>query len=583
MVDVIDSSSRPPSFRDALNDFQRARQRAALESIMARFTGKSTELLSYEEVTRKLRPTGRSDRGLREIPLDAIVGSVDRYTDFTRSFLPLQDSDEQRWARIKVAADERSVDALPPIEVYQIGGAYFVKDGNHRVSVARRQGLSHIHAYVTEVRARVPLSPNDQPDDIILKAEYAAFLEFTRLDDLRPAADLSVSVPGQYAHLEDHIEAHRYYREVELGRDIPYPEAVCLWYDEVYTPVAQTIREQGILRYFPGRTVADLYLWVSEHCVALQRALGWQVSPESAAAKLAAQFKPRRQRVAETILNAVLPDRLKTSPATGRFRQEKLIDRYSDRLFADILVPISPGATSWSALDHALTVARREGAHVHGLHVAASEPDIRGGEGQSIQAEFRRRCETAGIAGQLGVEPGEIVAQICERAVMTDLIVLDLAHPPDPRPLARLGSKMRAIIHRSPRPVLAVLPSTPSLARALLAYDGSAKAKEALFVAAYLAERWKIPLVVVSVMETGRISQETLDYARKYLDMHEAQAGFVQANGPAAEIILKTSEERACDLLIMGGYGSGTLREALLGSTVERVLRESRHPVLICR
>jgi nucleotide-binding universal stress UspA family protein len=580
---MIDSSSRSSSFRDALDDFRRARQRAALESIVARLTGKSTELLSYEEITRKLRPTGRSDRGFREIPLDAIVGSVGRYTDFTRSFLPRQESDKQRWATVKAAVGEYTIDALPPIEVYQIGAAYFVKDGNHRVSVARREGYSHIHAYVTEVRTRVPLAPDDRPDDIILKAEYAAFLEFTRLDELRPAADLSVSVPGQYAHLEDHVEAHRYFREVEQGRDIPYSEAVCLWYDEVYTPAAQTIREQGILRYFPGRTVADLYLWVSEHRVALQRALGWQVSPESAAAKLAAQFKPRRQRVAGAILNAVLPDTLKTSPATGQFRRERLVDRYSNRLFADILVPISPGATSWSALDHALMVAQREGGRLHGLHVAASESAIRGGEAQSIQAEFRRRCETAGISGQLGVESGEIAAQICERAVMTDLIVLDLAHPPDPRPLARLGSKMRAIIHRSPRPVLAVLPSMPSLARALLAYDGSAKAKEALFVAAYLAERWNIPLVVVSAMETGRISEEALDYARKYLDMHEAQAAFVQASGPAAEIISKTAEERACDLLIMGGYGLAPLQGAVLGSTVDRVLRESRWPVLICR
>jgi len=174
---------------------------------MARLTGRSADLLSYEEVRQKLKVKGMGKWGLEDIPLDAIVGSVGRYTDFTRSFLPRQDSDEERWARVKVAVTD--LGGLPPIEVYQIGQAYLVRDGNHRVSVARQVAATHIQAYVTEVRTKVPLLPDTQPDDLILKAEYTDFLERTRLDELRPEADLSVTVPGQYQALEEHIEVHR--------------------------------------------------------------------------------------------------------------------------------------------------------------------------------------------------------------------------------------------------------------------------------------------------------------------------------------------------------------------------------------
>ena len=569
------------TLKSALADFRLARQRAALESIVARFTGKSTQLLSYEEVYRQLRPTGAAGRGLRRIPLNAIVGSVGRYTDFTRTFLPRQDSDEQRWAKVRLAIDEQGLDAFPPIEVYQIGEAYFVKDGNHRVSIARQMGMLDILAEVTEVRARVPLSPDAGPDDIILKAEHAAFLEYTRLDESRPGTDLAVSVPGQYAKLEDHIEVHRYFREVEQERDVPFEAAACLWHDEVYLPIARAIGEKGILRDFPRRTETDLYLWLSENRVTLQRELGWQIDPEEIPARLVSQFRPR-PRAVRAILDAVLPDALKIGPPAGRWQAEKLIDRYSDRLFVDILAPIGTAATSWHALDQALALARREDARLRGLHVVATESDTHGDEARAIRAEFQRRCETAGVPGSLGVEAGSIAHQICERAVMADIVVLNLAHPPGKSPVARLGSKWQAILRHSPRPVLAVPGTASPLDRALLAYDGSPKAREALFVAAYLAERWKIALVVLSVMESGRIGTEVVGHARSYLEMHEVQAHFVQASGRAAEAILKTAGEHACDLLLLGSYGAGAVRGILLGGTLDQVLRESKVPVLIC-
>jgi len=574
------------SFSLAARDFRRARRQAAMQEIVARLTGKSTELLSYEDVCQKLkaRRSGVA-RGLKDIPLDAIVGSVGRYADFTRSFLPRRDSDEERWARVKVKVTD--LGGLPPIEVYQMGEAYFVLDGNHRVSVARQLGATHIQAYVTEVRTKVPLSPDTRPDDLILKAEYADFLEHTHLDKLRPEADLSVTAPGQYRVLEEHIEVHRYFMGLEQEREIPYEEAVGHWYGEVYEPVVQVIRERGILRDFPGRTETDLYLWVSEHRAELEQGLGWEIRPGEAADDLAAQFSPRPQRVvarvSEKLLDAVTPDELQPGPPPGAWRKEYLAARRDDRLFANILVAVNGEETGWFALAQALEVARREGAQLHGLHVVPSETQRNSEGAQAVQAEFNRRCEAADIPGELVLEVGKVPRKICERARWNDLVVLSLSYPPAPQPIARLGSGLSTLLRRCPRPVLAVPAPSSHQGRALLAYDGSPKSDEALFVATYLSGKWNIPLIVVTVIEPGRTTSDALAQAQNYLEARGVQATFVKESGPVAEAILKTADEHQSGLIVMGGYGLGPVLEVVVGSAVDQVLRASRRPTLICR
>jgi hypothetical protein len=128
------------NYQSARNDFNEARAQASLQEVLARLTGKSNELLSYEEVAEKLKLNVRSERGVYDIPLDAIVGSVGRYTDFTRTFLPLKSINRDRWARVKAAIDDPNGLGLPPIDVYKVGEVFFVLDGNHRVSVARQEG-----------------------------------------------------------------------------------------------------------------------------------------------------------------------------------------------------------------------------------------------------------------------------------------------------------------------------------------------------------------------------------------------------------------------------------------------------------
>jgi len=579
------------SVPSAKADFRRARDRAILEDLAARLTGQSADLLCYDDVRQKLKVGGTKGRVLKDVPLDAIVGSAGRCRDFTRSFLPRHVDDEQRWARVEMAITTMS--GLPPIEVYQIGDVYFVLDGHHRVSVARQFGATHIQAYVTELRTRVQLSPDMEPDDLIIQAEYADFLEKTHLDELRPEADLSVSVPGQYRALKEHIDVHRYYigleqeRERDLPWEIPYEEAVADWYDEVYLPVVEVIRERGILRDFPERTETDLYLWLSEHRAELKEDLGWEVRPEEAADDLVARRSPRPQRVVarlgERILDRLTPDEIEGGPPPGRWREERVATRQDDRLFADLLVAVSGEELGWQAVEQALQVARREGARLHGVHVVASKAKRERETIQDIRAEFDRRCEAAGIQGEMAIEIGGVARKLCWRSRWVDLLVLGLAHPPAPQLVARLGSGFRTLIRRCPRPVLAVPRDATPLDRALLAYDGSPKAEEALFVATHLAGQWGVPLVVVTVIETGRTTSEALERAREYLESHEVQATFVKESGSVAEAILEAAEAHESNLIIMGGYGFSPVLEVVLGSAVDRVLRESRRPMLICR
>ena len=304
----------------AINDFHRARNRADLKEMLARLTGESNQLLSYDEVSQKLQLHGGTERGIRDIPLDAVVGSVGRYTDFTRDFLPRWYVQPERWARVRMAAN--GMVGLPPIEVYQIGEVYFVRDGNHRVSVAREMGVKYIQAYVTEVHSNVALTPDIKPDELILKAEYNQFLEQTQLNHVRPESDLGVSIPGQYPVLLEHIDVHRYFMGIDQQRPVSYEEAVSDWYDTVYSPVVQIIRSLGILRQFPNRTEADLYLFIAEHRTQLEEEFGFPVRTEVVASHLLEEHKPNWvSRLGNKLLEIVIPDNLEGGPPPGHWRE----------------------------------------------------------------------------------------------------------------------------------------------------------------------------------------------------------------------------------------------------------------------
>ena len=321
--------------------------------------------------------------------------------------------------------------------------------------------------------------------------------------------------------------------------------------------------------------------------MALAEELGWAVGAEAAAADLAARFSPGWQRtltrVRRKILNAVTPAVLSIGPAPGQWRREQLAAREEDRLFGEILVAVSGEEIGWNALDQALVVARREGARLRGLHVTSSEEQRESEQAHAVQVEFKRRCEAAGVSGELVVEVGNVARKISERARWTDLVVVNLAYPPPPQLLARMSSGFRAMIQRCSRPVLAAPGISSPLDRLLLAYDGSPKAEEALFVATYLAGRWDVPLVVLTVAQEGGAAPKALERARQYLEEHGVQASYVRESGLVAGAVLGTARDHRSELVLMGGYGFRPGLEVVLGGTVDQVLRESRKPVLICR
>lgn len=227
-----------------------------------------------------------------------------RYRDFDRAFLPLSGADEERWKRLDVALNE--LRNLPPIDVYKIGDVYFVRDGNHRVSVAKANGLTHIDANVTEIEPRVPLTPDVDVDDLIIKTEYAHFLKLTKLDETRPDQKIELTEPGRYRILLEHIEVHRYYLGLMWNREPTLEEAAASWYDTVYLPIVEAIQESGVLKEFPKRTAADLYLWVAYHRERLKERYGVMPPDREVAAALAEQFSDRPiARLVKTVVRAI--------------------------------------------------------------------------------------------------------------------------------------------------------------------------------------------------------------------------------------------------------------------------------------
>ncbi|HSH01810.1 MAG TPA: hypothetical protein VLL52_04765 [Anaerolineae bacterium] len=254
----------------ARDDFRRAYRRSFWRRLKSWMTGEKTDLLPYDEVKAHLPFQSQRYIGQQTVPIDKIVGSVGRYRDFDRVFLPTQTQTEGRWVSISKARYEDV--ELPPVDLYKIGDVYFVKDGNHRVSVARGRGQSYIEGIVTEIEVPIPITPETEIDDLIRQKHYASFLQETNLHKLRPEADLQLSSPLAYERLLAHISAHRWYMGEQNHKEIPYADAVGSWYDNVYEPLWELIAIHQLPKAFPEHTPADLYLWVSEYKWVLREA-----------------------------------------------------------------------------------------------------------------------------------------------------------------------------------------------------------------------------------------------------------------------------------------------------------------------
>jgi hypothetical protein len=266
------SASGFPS-SDAQNDFARARRARVLSDIARRLRrepGDVGQILPFEEVVDALGRVGQVDRGLQVVPLDAIVGTVDRAADFDRGFRPTTTRLRSRWERI--AAAQRRGEPLPPVSLFKVGDLYFVRDGHHRVSVAKSLGRPDIDAYVTEVQTRLRLGRDLRVSELPLKDHERLFRERVPLDAERRAA-IKLSDPWDFGMLAEMVEAWGFRMMQERGHFADRPEVARRWFDDEYVPVSEMLRSGGLIER--GETDAEAYMRVAGQRYLLLRTHEW--------------------------------------------------------------------------------------------------------------------------------------------------------------------------------------------------------------------------------------------------------------------------------------------------------------------
>ncbi|MEO1288208.1 MAG: hypothetical protein AAFV93_10600 [Chloroflexota bacterium] len=273
---MAEDRSFQTSYIEGVNKFQNVRSKAFFSEMMSLLRGQSAELLSFDDVRVRLRLREESYKGLHDIPVDKIVGSVGRHKDFTNKFLPKTPEMKERWSR--VYAQMNSMAGVPPIEVYQVDDVYFVRDGNHRVSVAREIGSKTIQAHVTELPTAVDLEPGMTLEDLDAAAAYVVFLEETQLKRTRPMhQSMQLSDPSGYAELMGHIFLHGQVMETLREQAVSTADAAADWYDNIYRPAVTLIRKHNVLDLTGENrkhSEADLYIWMVDHLRDIRRQHG---------------------------------------------------------------------------------------------------------------------------------------------------------------------------------------------------------------------------------------------------------------------------------------------------------------------
>ena len=249
------------SAADAQGDFSRARRARLLADIGRRLRREPDDvglILPFEEVVDALGVVGREDAGLQVVPLDAIVGTVDRAADFDRGFRPTSPRLRSRWERI--AAAQRRGESLPPISLYRVGDLFFVRDGHHRVSVAKSLGREDIDAYVVEIQTRVRLGRDLRVGDLPLKDHERLFRERVPLGrDER--ARISVTDPWAFGTLAEAVEAWGFRAMQDRGSYMDRREVAHVWFASEYLPVVEMLSAGKLIER--DETETDAYLRIS--------------------------------------------------------------------------------------------------------------------------------------------------------------------------------------------------------------------------------------------------------------------------------------------------------------------------------
>jgi hypothetical protein len=218
-------------------------------------------LLPFAEASRRLQAAARTYRGIQQIPLAAIIGSVDRVEDFDRHFHPRRAVSRRRMDQLRAAS---AVGALPAIVAFEVGGAYFVEDGHHRVALAREQGAEFIDAEVTSLITDYVVEPGVDVCQLLHTEQHQRLLDETGLARVRPDADIQFTLLDGYTQLRDVIHAYGYELSRERGTLLSPDDVAASWYDTVYRPGIDAVDRADLPRLYASwrATDGDLFLWV---------------------------------------------------------------------------------------------------------------------------------------------------------------------------------------------------------------------------------------------------------------------------------------------------------------------------------
>lgn len=289
-------------------DFNKAKNKAFINSIQHLLSPEEVSLISLNDVKQMIKPVNETYVGMKVIPIEKVVGSEGRYNDFDNRFFPKSSHLKSRWEHVDEAA-LREID-LPPIKVYEISGLYFVRDGNHRVSVAKARGTEFIDAEVVSLQSEIVLKQPDNIKDIvnqIINYEKRVFYTVTGFGDITDYWCLDFSRTGRYDVIYNHILTHKYFMNQDKQEEISLADAIDSWYKNVYFPLASIINKNKMLRSFPHRTVADLYVWLVRYWDDLKKKFGDDISIDEAAKNFAKAYKiPFRKRFMNRFKSIIL-------------------------------------------------------------------------------------------------------------------------------------------------------------------------------------------------------------------------------------------------------------------------------------
>ncbi|MFA7460175.1 MAG: universal stress protein, partial [Trueperaceae bacterium] len=371
----------------------------------------------------------------------------------------------------------------------------------------------------------------------------------------------------------EHISVHRYFMGIDLARPTGWQEAVEHWYDAVYLPVARAIRQHDLLEGFPGRTEADMYLFLSEHRGKLQREFGWSIGGPLLAEGLAAR------RIADL-----------------EERADLLTSKESVATILNSVLLVLPGDRSDDAvLRHGLTLARSEGAVAFGLLLEERFEEAAQEYSLSARQRFEAACEEYAVEGQFAVSEAdslrEAVREVQARARFADVLVLPV-----------MGKVAGALLRRSPKPLVLATAAEAGMNRPLLAYDAGAKANEALFALAYLSVSRGLKPVILHVerraagvdltpepgraeagatLPRGKVEESALARAGAYLARLGVKSDLVSAHGPVADTIVKVARQHGCDAIFLGSHSRLRWLEEMLGGVLDELIQRTELPLVV--